>query len=97
VESNVPAELFTEHGLPDVGVNALVVVGPWVRDFVCRERVILGIVLEGELSRTCKHRPLQLLEDFAIEGVYLGKGGRLRWLSLGIGRRLYVNRDQIEG
>ena len=91
MEGDVSAELFTEQGLPDVGVDALVVVRPWIRDLVWRERVVLCVVLEGELSRTCEHRPLQLLEDFAVEGVYLGRGGRLSWLfpvNWGFGRRL---------
>jgi len=75
MKGDVPAELFTEHGLPDVGVDAFVVVRSWVRDLFWRERVVPGLVLEGELSRTREHRPLQFLEDFAIEGVDLGKRG----------------------
>jgi hypothetical protein len=80
MEGRAPAELFTEHGLPDVGVDAFVVVGPWVWDLVWGERVMFGAALEGKLSRTCEHRPLQFLEDFAIEGVNLGRGGFLRRL-----------------
>jgi len=66
MEGDVPAELFTEHGLPDVGVDAFVVVRSWVRDLFWGERVMLGFVLEGELSRTCEHRLPQFLEYFAI-------------------------------
>ena len=80
MEGDVPAELLTEHVLPDVGVDAFVVVRPWVRGLIWRERVMFDVVLKGELGRTCEHRPLQLQEDFAVEGVYLGRGGRLSWL-----------------
>ena len=78
MEGDIPAELFTEHGLPDVGIDAFVVVGPWVWDLFWRERVVFGFVLEGELSGACEHRLFQSLEDFAIEGVNLGAGSRLR-------------------
>ena len=90
VEGDIPAELFTEHGLPDVGVDTFVVVRSRVWHLVRRKRVMFGVVLEGELSRTCEHRPLRFLGDFAIEGVYLGKKGRLRWLPInwGFGRGL---------
>ena len=77
MESDVTTELFTEHGLPDVGVDAFVVVGPRVWNLFWRERVVFRLVLEGELGRTCEHRPFQFLENFAVEGVDLGKGGRL--------------------
>lgn len=80
VESDVPAELFTKHGLPDVGVDAFVVVRSRVWDLAWRERVVLYVVLEGKLSRTREHRLFQLLEDFAIEGVYLGERSRMSWL-----------------
>lgn len=82
MEGDVPAELFTKHGLPDVGVDAFVVVRPRVWRYVGGEWVVFGVVLEGELSRTCEHRPFQFLEDFTIEGVNLGKRGRLRWLPI---------------
>jgi len=77
MEGDVSAELFTEQGLPDVGVDAFVVVGPWVWDLIGGERVMFGAFLDGELSRTCEHGPLQFLGDFTIEGVNLGKGGTL--------------------
>ena len=92
VEGDIPAELFTEQGLPDVGVDAFVVVGSWVRDLVWGERVMFGAFLEGKLSRACEHGPLQFLEDFPIEGVNLGRGGSLGLPLLvnnGFGRRLY--------
>ena len=91
VESDIPAELFTKYGLPDVGIDAFVVVRSRVWDLARRERVVLYVVLESELSRTCEHGLLQLLEDFAIKGVYLGEGGRLSWPLLvdqGFGWRL---------
>ena len=77
MKGDVPAELFTEQGLPDVGIYAFVVVGSWVRDLVWLERVMFGAILDGKLSRTREHGPLQFLEDFAIEGVNLRKGGTL--------------------
>jgi len=49
VESDVAGELFTEHGLPHVSVDALVVVRSRVRDFVRGESMMLHVVLEGEL------------------------------------------------
>ena len=55
MESDVPAELLTKHVLPDVGVDAFVVIRPGVRDLIWRERVVLCVVLEGELGRTCEH------------------------------------------
>lgn len=58
MEGDIPTELLAKHGLPDVGVDALVVVRSRVWDLVRRERVMLYAVLERELSRTCKHRPL---------------------------------------
>ena len=91
MEGDVPTKLFTKHVLPDVGIDAFVVVRPWVRGLVWREWVMFCVILEGELSRACEHRPLQLQEDFAVEGVYLGRGGRLSWLfpiNWGFGRRL---------
>ena len=91
MEGNVPTELFTEKGLPDVRIDAFVVVRSWVGDLFWGERVMFGAFLDGELGRTCKHSPLQFLEDFAIEGVNLGEGG-LRWVLLvnwGFRRRLY--------
>lgn len=84
MKSDVPAELFTKQGFPDVGIDAFVVVGSWVWDLFWGKRVVFGAVLEGKLGRTCEHRLSQFLEDFAIEGVNLGEGGRL-------GRLLPVN------
>jgi hypothetical protein len=55
VEGDVPAILFTEDGFPYVGVEALVVVGSRIWDFVRGERVMLCVVLEGELSGACEH------------------------------------------
>lgn len=80
MEGDVSTELLTEHVLPDVSVDAFVVVRPWVWGLGWRERVMLYVVLKGELGGTREHRPLQLQEDFAVEGVYLGRGGRLNWL-----------------
>jgi hypothetical protein len=77
MESDVSAVLFTEHGLPDIGVDAFVVVRSRIWHLGWGERVVLRVVLESELSGTGEHRPLQLQEDFPIEGVYLGKGGLL--------------------
>ena len=78
MEGDVSAELFTIQGLPDVGVDAFVVVGSRVWDLVRGERMVFDAVFEGELGRTCEHRLLELLEDFAIEGVNLGGRGRRR-------------------
>lgn len=80
MEGDVPAELFAEHRLPDVGVDAFVVVGSWVWDLVWGVRVVFDVVLEGKLGRTGEHCPLQFLENFAIKGVNLGGRSRLRWL-----------------
>ena len=92
MEGDVPAELFTEQSFPDVGVDAFVVVGPWVWDLVWGERVMFGALLDGKLSGTCEHGPLQFLEDFAVEGVDLGEGGTLGLLlpvNQGFGWGLY--------
>ena len=74
MEGDVPAVLLTKHGLPYVGVEALVVVRSRIWYLVRGERVVFRVVLEGELGGTCEHRLLQFPEDFTIEGVNLGKG-----------------------
>lgn len=97
MKGNVPAVLFTEQGLPDVGVEALVVVRSRIWDLVRGERVMLRAVLEGELSGTGEHRQLQFLEDFSIEGVNLGKGRDASsfepLINQGFGRGLYVTQE----
>ena len=55
MEGDVLAELFTENGLPDVGVDAFVVVGPGIWDLVGGERMVLDLFLEGKLGRTREH------------------------------------------
>lgn len=99
MESDVPVMLLTEHGLPNVGVEAFVVIRSRVRDLLCREGMVFSVVLEGELGGTGEHRLLQFPEDFPIEGAYLGKRGLLhRLLPLNWrGGRLYVNRNQMGG
>jgi hypothetical protein len=95
VEGNVPAVLLTKHGLPDICVEAFMVIGSRIWDLFWGERVVFRVVLEGELSRPREHRLLQFLEDFAIEGGNLGKRDhfdRLLSINWGFGRRLYVNR-----
>jgi hypothetical protein len=57
MEGDVPAELLTKHVLPDVGVDAFVVVRPWVGDLIWRETVVLCVIFESELERTCEHGP----------------------------------------
>ena len=84
MEGDVPAVLFTEDGFPYVGVEALVVVGSRVWDFVRGERVMFGVVLERELSGTSEHGLLQFPEDFTIEGVNLGKGRDLSRILLAL-------------
>lgn len=74
MEGDVPAILLAKQGFPDVGVEALVVVRSRIWDLVRGERVMPRVVLEGELGGTCEHGMLEFLEDFAIEGVNLGKG-----------------------
>ena len=79
VEGDIPAELFTEHGFPDVGIDAFVVVRSWVRDLFRRKRVVFHLVLEGELSRASKHRRIWLLGDFGVGGGNLGRWDRPSW------------------
>ena len=77
MEGDISAVLFAEDGLPDVGVYAFVVIGPRIWHLFRWVRMVLCVVLEGELCGTCEHRLLQFFEDFAIEGVNLGKRGLL--------------------